>query len=275
MNGPAVAALDGRRIAAGPKFSGANEHFPGDDLFDPGPLTRSEERQNVAAATLNATANAAAIYGIIHALRSGETKPWQAPVAALAGTYTADLVSGLLHWAFDTWFTADITPVRRIVLIVREHHVYPQRIFKYGLAEDVGLMSAFGLASSAPTAVLLACDRPQTPHRRLAVCVFSLTYSVLVTVSLDLHKAGHSFNPGPLTRAGQRAGILLTPQHHMKHHAGEHDSHYCLVNGWADRTLGELGLFKALEAFVQHTTRAIAREDDRRWRRLFGRWVRG
>lgn len=76
---------------------------------------------------------------------------------SLRGADTADLASGILHWAFDTWFTENSPVVRRVVLIVREHHVYPQRVFNYPLTQDVGIMAPFGLLSLTP--VLLQASR--------------------------------------------------------------------------------------------------------------------
>lgn len=66
---------------------------------------------------------------------------------------------------------------------------------------------------------------------------------------------------------------MLSPRWHYKHHAKEHDTHYCLVNGIADATLGRAGLFRWLECLVSATTGAAPRSNDRTWRRRFGRWV--
>ncbi len=71
----------------------------------------------------------------------------------------------------------------------------------------------------------------------------------------------------------QRSGLLLSNRHHMQHHGGNHDFNYCIVNGWADRTLGRLGLFRGLEWVVERTTGAKPQRDDHEWLRRFGRQV--
>ena len=50
-------------------------------------------------------------------------------VGSLAGLFFADLISGLAHWAFDTWFDEKHPVFHRMVLIVREHHIAPQQMF--------------------------------------------------------------------------------------------------------------------------------------------------
>ena len=74
--------------------------------------------------------------------------PWVL-LAVFAGIYTADLVSGLLHWAFDTWLNEDITLLRRMVLQVRERHVYPNRNFRVGFLHDAGTLSWIALILTA------------------------------------------------------------------------------------------------------------------------------
>ncbi|WP_396164647.1 fatty acid desaturase CarF family protein [Corynebacterium sp.] len=185
--------------------------------------------------------------------------------------YAADLTSGILHWAFDTWFDENNPATRRMVLIVREHHVYPQKIFNYGLGQEFGVMSWFGLPGFLPSIICLTVTRGK--GNATPLLLGGVTYSALVSCSLELHKIGHRFQPGPIIRLLQKLHLVLTPRHHMKHHAKEHDSHYCLVNGWADDTLGRVGLFRLLESIVEKNTREKARTNDRYWRRLFGRWV--
>src|SRR4029453_19228181 len=56
----------------------------------------------------------------------------------LAAIYMADLVSGLFHWAFDTWFDESMAPIRPSVVTVREHHIFPNRIFRVKFHHEVG-----------------------------------------------------------------------------------------------------------------------------------------
>jgi ubiquitin-conjugating enzyme E2 variant len=160
-----------------------------------------------------------------------------------------------------------------VVLIVREHHVYPQRIFNYKLLQDVGILSWFGFAGVAP----LYWNRRRLSARAGSGARFGLvsglTFSVLLTLSLEFHKMGHRTDAGKVISALQRSHLVLSPRHHLKHHSREHDSDYCLVNGIGDLTLGRLGLYRLLEVLVGSVTGLQPRSNDRIWRRRFGRWV--
>jgi len=245
----------------------------GSEFFQFLPFKRSEIATHVAGGMLNATACGFAGRALLkdrHSLR----RRWPSTVLAVAaGIYSADVVSGLLHWAFDTWFDQTNTAFQRIIRIVREHHIYPQKIFNYAAHEEVGLMSWFGLLGFVP--VCLSYITRTKPERTVAPTVLtaSLVYSLSITFSLELHKQGHQFQPGRLCRALQASHVILSPELHMKHHAREHDAYYCIVNGLGDLTLGRLGLFRFLESAITALTGVKPRENDRQWRRRFGRWV--
>lgn len=182
-------------------------------------------------------------------------------LAFVVAAFAADLVSGLLHWAFDTWFSPHGGPFRRMVIIVREHHVRPNEILSFRFATDAGVLSWFGALGAF---ALLLATRPLTSSDSL-VCGLALSamiFSIDVTLMFEYHKWGHRRQRGPTARIAQRLGLLLSPDHHLRHHRGAHDSHYCLVNGMADRTLGSLGLFRGLERVITAVTGAVPRADD-------------
>ena len=182
-------------------------------------------------------------------------------LAFAAATFAADLTSGLLHWGFDTWFSTTQGPFRRMVSIVREHHVKPDEIFSFRFATDSGMLSWFG--GSGAFVLLLASrvvgDRPVVV---VGLCLAAVVYSIDVSLMFEYHKWGHRRRRGPIPRLAQRCGLLLSPDHHLRHHRGAHDSHYCLINGLADRTLGEWGFFRGLERIITAVTGARPRAED-------------
>jgi len=197
--------------------------------------------------------------------------PWMV-AALLLGIYLADLASGLLHWGFDTWFDADIKFVRRMVLQVREHHIHPQRIFDITFYHDAGTLSWIALLVTAP-AIGAAMFGLVPRAAGFVMVATAATFSPLLVFMLVFHKCGHRpKNPWPV-RWLQATGILLSVRHHMQHHGGNHDFNYCIVNGWADRTLGRLGLFRGLEWLIERTTGARPQRDDHEWLRRFHRKV--
>ena len=59
----------------------------------------------------------------------------------------------------------------------------------------------------------------------------------------------------------QRAGLILSPEHHAIHHAAPHDRHYCITVGWMNPMLDKLGFFRGLEAVVARISPRALRPD--------------
>jgi ubiquitin-conjugating enzyme E2 variant len=237
------------------------------DLFTVERLTPAAVAVHAAGGLLNAAGIVLAAGFLARHLAGLAAGWWLAVLAALAATFAADFVSGVLHWGFDTWFSEN-TVVRRMVVRVREHHVHPNRIFRYGFAEDAGLLAWFAVACSVlPLAGAWLLDSLPMPVR-CALAVAALTMAVELELMAELHKCGHRVQRGPLVRLLQRVHLLLSPEHHLRHHSGAHDSHYCLITGWADDTLGRLGAFRGLERLaVAVLPRLAPRQNDLDWQR--------
>lgn len=187
------------------------------------------------------------------------------------GIFVADVVSGVLHWTFDTWFDVHSEALRRMVISVRRHHLYPKEVLLMHFWEDAGVLSWFGALLVVPPLVANLLLRAAPSTLRFCITGASVVASLLVAFMLEFHKLGHRYARSRLLVAAQRLGLLLSPDHHGKHHRGNHDRNYCLINGIADRTLGAIGLFRWLERAVHAVTGAVPRLDDEKWRLRHGR----
>ena len=66
-------------------------------------------------------------------------RPWLVLTAVLLGYLAADLVSGLVHWAADTWGSPDLPVIGPAVLgPFREHHRDPLAITRHDFVETNG-----------------------------------------------------------------------------------------------------------------------------------------
>lgn len=183
-------------------------------------------------------------------------------VLVLIGFFLADFFTGLIHWVTDTWF--DEVQFTRMVSIAREHHLYPHHILGYGFRDYVGY-------TSWPAVLLFA---PMLPWLLLRSEVSPVTYGWVLVCSVvcalsffgtHLHRFGHQRSENPLVRFLQSARLLISPQYHAQHHGGIHDTHYCVVNGWANVVCDAIGFWRGLEKLAHWLSGAVPRHNDREW----------
>jgi ubiquitin-conjugating enzyme E2 variant len=214
--------------------------------------------------------------GCVWLARAWSHDPPSAPLvvgSVVVAIFMADFISGLLHWAFDTWFDERIEPLRRSVVTVREHHIFPNRIFRVKFHHEIGTLSWNAtVITGLPLLWILSGFAGYTPWTSYAVLT-AVVFNVLMILMLELHKCGHRNDNPAWNRGLQRTGLLLSRDHHMKHHRGNHDVNYCLVTGWADLTLGRLGVFRQLERVISRATGAVPQRNDHEWLARAGRIV--
>lgn len=176
--------------------------------------------------------------------RSAALPAWQLAAAALAGWLAADFLSGLVHWALDT-FGSVRTPLVGPWFIrpFREHHDDPQAMARHDFVETNG-SSCLGALPLLVAAALLPVSAAQ------AFCGFA---SLGLLLTNQCHKWAH-LQAGPLVKLAQRCGLILRPEHHRIHHQPPYASHYCTASGWMNAPLQAAGFWRAAE----HAVRALA-----------------
>ena len=175
---------------------------------------------------------------------------WLALPGALAGLVFGDFVTGLVHWAADT-YGEENTPVigRSLVKPFRVHHVRPREICEHGVVETIGNTC---ILAAPLLALFLALAAYVEIGAAAAFALFAAAATVGVTVATNqFHKWAHRQTPPRPVRLLQRARIILTPEHHRTHHTAPFESSYAITNGWLNPLLNRTRFFRRLEAALR------------------------
>jgi len=178
---------------------------------------------------------------------------WWIPLAMALGMCGADLVSGLVHWGFDTWGSVD-TPVlgKLAIRTFRQHHIDPKAMLRHDFVETNG--HNFALALTLTAGGLCVVPSHDASPGALFVGLGMLFVPFFVAVTSQIHKWAHMDEPPRWVRPLQRARLLVSPAHHQKHHDAPHDSHYCITVGWLDGLLLHTRSFRGVEAVIERAT---------------------
>ena len=175
-------------------------------------------------------AGALTLYLATRLANGAGARAWIVGAALVAGYVAADAISGLVHWIFDTFGSAE-TPVvgRSFIRPFREHHDDPLSITRHDFIETNG--------NSCIACVPLlgaACFIPVDSHLGAFASAFSLFTSLGVVATNQFHKWAHIADPGAVVRRLQRWRLILPREHHAVHHTAPYTSHYCITTGWAN-----------------------------------------
>jgi plasmanylethanolamine desaturase len=173
---------------------------------------------------------------------------WAAGLAVVVALPAADFLSGLIHWAGDTWGRATTRWVGpRFLVPFRYHHKHPRAML------DSPFVTTNGDSALAGCVILLAAFLiPLTGAGPVAVFVAAVGAWGLPTS--QIHKWAHHPSPPRAVRWLQRAGLILRPDHHRRHHRPPHSGHYCITTGWCNPLLERLRFWRGLEWVVRRLT---------------------
>ena len=186
-------------------------------------------------------------------------RPWVVLTAVLLGYLAADLVSGLVHWAADTWGSVDMPILGPAVLgPFREHHRDPLAITRHDFVETNGnncLVSMPGALLS----LMIPLDRGWLG---VFASVFLVALMFWVLMTNQFHKWAHLDSPPAWIAFLQRWHLILPPEHHAVHHTAPFNRYYCITVGWMNWPLQAIRFFPAMEWLVSSLTGALPRQDD-------------
>jgi len=177
-----------------------------------------------------------------------------------AGYLLADLLAGTVHWIADRFFEPD-TPILGAMLIApfREHHDDALGITRHDFFEVSG-NNAF---VTIPVVALVAVLADTTGPIPSFLSALGAAMTLFLFLTNQFHSWAHSPTPPRAVSRLHRAGIILTPKRHARHHRGNHDQAYCVTSGWLNPVLDRLGIFERLERLFSRFTNAEAKRSGR------------
>ena len=78
-----------------------------------------------------------------------------------------------------------------------------------------------------------------------------LLFTAGIAATNRFHQWAHADRVPRWVAALQRRGLILSPEHHARHHRGAHDRAYCVTTGWLNPLLDAVAFFARLEAAVR------------------------
>ncbi len=197
-----------------------------------------------------------------HVAQVAPSHPWIVAICMVAGYIAADFISGMVHWFCDTWGSPDwfvVGPV--FIRTFREHHVDPLSITRHDFVETNGA-NCMAIMPVVVPAAFLHLD-PTSPWR-VGLGAFCAALALCIPFTSQAHKWAHTDEDKipTVVRWLQRAGILLSKDHHEQHHAAPFIKNYCITTGLCDHILERISFFRVAERVITSVTGAIPREDD-------------
>jgi len=174
---------------------------------------------------------AVVLFFLLLANSVGKTEIHHLPVAALCGWLLADLFSGLVHWALDTYGSVR-TPIvgPAIIRPFREHHADPQGMTRHDFIEVNG-------ASCLGCLPLLAAANAMPEGFCCSLLIFT---SIGILFTNQCHKWAHMNSPPAFVKSLQKFRLVLRADEHRRHHTPPYDSNFCTANGWLNGPLNRL-----------------------------------
>lgn len=141
-----------------------------------------------------------------------------------------DVLSGVVHWACDSFGSVN-TPLigKSLIRPFREHHGDPKAMTHHDFIETHGA-SCFAALPFVIGSSLLPLNGFAT--FLLQAILLSIALGALATN--QCHQWAHRDSAAipAAVRWAQRHHLVLSDQHHQRHHTAPFDGHFCMANGW-------------------------------------------
>lgn len=150
----------------------------------------------------------------------------------------ADFITGLIHWVEDTYGLPSWPILGRLVIEPNiEHHLAPSKMCE----SPVWLRNYQSVVPALVIGVPVFCVLGKNSGPVLLTLL-------LASFGNEVHSWAHSKHSNPWwIRFLQDSALILTPEHHAKHHKKPYDRHFCTLTNFTNAVLDLIRFWKVLE----------------------------
>lgn len=187
--------------------------------------------------------------------------------AALVGILTADLISGIVHWAADSYGSVEMFLIgKNLLRNFREHHIDPTAITRHDFVETNG----DNFTVIVPFLAYMAYKFQTSSYEQIQLDynyqLYLFLLAVFISMTNQFHKWSHTYFGLPrYITILQDLHIILPRIHHRIHHVTPHDTYFCITVGWLNYPLEQIKFWIRLENLVFRLTGVQPRTDDMKW----------
>ena len=198
------------------------------------------------------------VANVAHGLMTGLLTHWWSPLVIVVAALAADLVSGLVHWAADTWFSENMPVLgRRFLRPFRVHHINPDDFLRRDFVDCNGDVATLNIPI-----LMAALAIPETVLSG-APSLALVTFALVSLPTNQVHQWAHMPSPPAFVRWLQRHGAILSIEAHASHHDAPYVANYCIATGWCNRWLTAIDFFPRCECLITRVVGLQPRSDER------------
>lgn len=188
-------------------------------------------------------------------------------LAGVFGILTADLLSGLVHWAADSYGSVDMFLIgKNFLRNFREHHIDPTAITRHDFIETNGDNFTVIVPFLAYQAYAFTFNSLNDIKVNYNWNLFMFLLAVFVSMTNQFHKWSHTYFGLPrYITILQDMHIILPRIHHRIHHVTPHDTYFCITTGWLNYPLEKIKFWVHLEEIIYQLMGVRPRTDDMKW----------
>lgn len=168
---------------------------------------------------------------------------WKLFFYSLSVWLFADFLSGVVHWAADTYGNEN-TPIfgKGLIQPFREHHVEPFKMTTHTYLFTNGSLY-FGSSILVGASLFIA-----VPDLKFIL----LLLAFWVAHTNQIHKWSHQKQEqrSIIAKTLSFLGIIISPSRHRGHHIGDFDSSYCITSGMCNPFLNSINFWRRMERLI-------------------------